>query len=136
MSNGDLYPKGKKLWHKGIDSLVEYVCCAGNDTHIVLAEALDFLDDRVREARTEQLVDETVPTLAVLEARRVDPDCFDWIRRNQLRLYKSFQGVIGKMHERGYCLQEGDGGFMFYAIFQYQASRLKSQMAPGSSLRQ
>ena len=60
MLNGDLYPKGKKLFHIGFETEVEYVCHAGNGIHIVLAPPLDCIDDRVREVKAHELVDETV----------------------------------------------------------------------------
>ena len=133
MLNGDLYPKGKRLFHVGYLVEVEYVCHAGNGIHIVLAPPLDCIDDRVREVKEAELVDETVP--AALE--KVDDECLDWIRRNQVRLYESYCRTIGGLEAQKY-LPEGldiDGGFLFYAVFQFEAMRLKSQMVPGTKSR-
>ena len=58
MCAGSLYPKGKKLRCRKTGGQVEYVGDAGNGTHIVLAEPLDFIDDRVREAGESDLLDE------------------------------------------------------------------------------
>ena len=58
MCAGDLYPKGKKLRSLSTGGEVEYVCHAGDGIHIVLAEPLDFIDDRVREVREHEILDE------------------------------------------------------------------------------
>lgn len=55
---GGLYPKGKKLRCKSTGDVVEYVVQASETVHIVLAEQLDFLDDRVREVEEGDLLDE------------------------------------------------------------------------------
>lgn len=136
MLNGDLYPKGKMLFHIGFETEVEYVCHAGNGVHIVLAPPLDCLDDRVREVKAEELVDETVPES--LGVRKVDDECLEWIRRNQIPLYQSWYRTIGRLEAQQY-LPEGldaEGGFLFYAVFRYEAMRLKSRMAPGSKTQQ
>lgn len=138
MLNGDLYPKGKRLFHVGLEVEVEYVCHAGNGIHIVLAPPLDCIDDRVREVKAEELVDETVPGGVVLDVRQVEDECLEWIRRNQVRLYGSWYRTIGRLEAQQY-LPEGladDGGFLFYAVFQYEAMRLKTRMAPGSKTHQ
>lgn len=137
MLNGDLYPKGKTLFHTGLLTEVEYVCHAGNGIHIVLAPPLDCLDDRVREVKANELVDETVPVEVGSETRRVEDECLNWIRRNQVRLYQHYCKTIGGLEAQRY-LPEGlgvDGGFLLYAVFCYEARRLKSQMAPGSKSR-
>lgn len=137
MLNGDLYPKGKRLFHTGLLTEVEYVCHAGNGIHIVLAPPLDCLDDRVREVKADELVDETVPVGVESETRRVDDECMDWIRRNQVRLYQSYCMTIGGLEVQKYLPQglDIDGGFLFYAVFRYEAMRLKLQMVPGSKSR-
>lgn len=138
MPNGDLYPRGKRLFHKGLRVQVEYVCCAGNGLHIVLAPPLDCLDDRVREVSPSELVDEAVLCTSELESRQVDPEFIGWLRRYQVSLYQKYQQTLGRLEERGY-LPEGithDGGFMFFAVFQFEASKLRGQMAPGSKTHQ
>lgn len=133
MLNGDLYPKGKKLFHTGFLVQVEYVCHAGNGIHIVLAPPLDCLDDRVREVNASELVDEAVP----VEISRVEDECLDWIRQNQIALYMKYCKTIGSLEAKTQ-LPPGvdDRGFLFFAVFCYETSRLKQRMVPGSKTRQ
>lgn len=127
MLNGDLYPKGKKLFHTSLLVQVEYVCYAGKGIHIVLAPPLDFLDDGIREVKAHELADETVPDEVG------NADCMRWIKDNQAILYKRYQKLLTE-HSRE-CV-DPEGGFLFYAIFVYEGRRLKAQMAPGSKTRQ
>lgn len=55
---GGLYPKGKKLRCRKTGGEVEYIVQASETMHIVLAEPLDFLDDRVREVEEHDILDE------------------------------------------------------------------------------
>lgn len=62
---GDLYPKGTELLLRPTGEVVRYVGVAKYRTdagerqcegvHIVLAPALDFIDDGVREVREDQI---------------------------------------------------------------------------------
>jgi hypothetical protein len=138
MLNGDLYPKGKKLFHVGLAVDVEYIGHAGNGIHIVLAPPLDYLDDRVREVKAEELLDEAVPVEVDSETRRVDDECLAWIRRNQVSLYMKYCKTIGGLEAQRYLPEDldVDRGFLFFAVFCYEARCLKSQMVPGTKTRQ
>lgn len=127
MLNGDLYPKGKKLFHTGFDTEVEYVCCAGNGVHIVLAPPLDCIDDRVREVKATELVDETVRGLCEKETRKADDACLAWISRNQTTLYRSYAKAMSQV--QGYLPEnrEPQRGFLLYAILQYEIVRRGAQ---------
>lgn len=130
MSNGDLYPKGTRLWLKSLDQEVEYVCYAKEGIHIVLVKPLDFLDDRVREVKADDLL-----SRAALEEAEAETDaCIDWIKRNQVELRTGYVKMLSRF---GGSPGPVDGqAFMYYAIFRYEKSRLLTQLAPGSRTHQ
>lgn len=128
MVHGDLYPKGKTVWCRAIGMPVEYICCAGDGLHIVLAPPLDFLDDRVREVRSDQLLDETV--FNMYEKEVIDgadhAEFFAWVRENQSELRRVYQRKYGHLLGPDDLEQK----FLFFAIYRYEVHRMAAQLAP------
>lgn len=125
MLNGDLYPKGKRVLHKGWMVSVEYVCHAGCGVHIVLVPPLDTMDDRVREVPAEELIEIVVP-----EFKEPTDEFLAWVRANQVKLMATYHETIGRLLEQGYLPmtlagKHCDSGFVFFAIIAYESNQLR-----------
>lgn len=134
MTNGDLYPKGKTIWCRQLGEPVQYVCHAGNGLHIVLAPPLDHLDDRVREVRSDQLVDEAVIDVYEREVsdKTDQADFLRWFRTNQAQLARAYDRKYGYLSP----FDDLDSKFLMFAIFRYEVHRLAAEIAPGTRTRQ